>query len=243
MRRESKSVPLSASAIAAAIVTAVTLAAGAVASSIETAVTIKTHGEGRRGDPVSISMRTVNRADAPKVVPGRINSLELRSSSLKINPRAQGIGTCAARIRSNGLEPLCPQRSLVGTGSVYGVIGKPGGASDEFGQLSEFAGRVIFYNYRRGRSSKSQLLVVIKTSKPFRGVSVPVRADLNRSGRIRLRVPNLKELPKSLSDAYPSDNSLVVTELNAQVGRSGGRPSGYLSRTTPSALAYEVNIR
>lgn len=203
----------------------------AFGSSTETGFEFSGPGITKRGAPVTATFSILREPDSANQVPDRIQSISLSAPSLKLNLTARGLGECRARIKNDGLDPGCPKRSLIGTGSLRGVIGTPGRPADEFGLLSRLEGRIRLYNFRGTRRVRARFLVVVQTTKPFRGVFIPVIANASSTPQVRLAIPRLTELPKVIGSSYPVGTEFSMTSIRVALNdRRSGRTRLLASR-------------
>lgn len=234
---------LAARCFVSALAVATITTAPAFGSSVETGVEFSGPGVAKRGAPVTATFSLASKPDGTNQVPERIRSISLSAPSLRLNPKARGLGLCRARIKNDGLDPGCPRRSMVGTGSLRGVIGTPGGAADEFGLLSQMEGRIRLYNFRRTRRVPARILVVVQTTKPFRGVFIPVIANASSRAQVRLSIPRLDELPKPIAASYPAGTEFSMTSIRMTLNDRRSRRTQLLASRNPFELASKIELR
>lgn len=233
---------LAARCFVSAFALATICATPALASSVETGFEFYGPGLAKRGAPVTATFSLVNKPDDATRVPEPIRSISLSAPSLRLNPRTRGLGLCRVRINNDGLDPGCPRRSLVGTGSLRGVLGTPGGAADEFGLLSRLEGRIRLYNFRGTRRAPARILIVVQTTKPFRGVFIPVLASASSRARVLLSIPRLKELPDSIGDSYPVGTEFSMTSIRVALNARRSRRTRLLVSRNPTDFISRIEV-
>lgn len=177
----------------------------------------------KKGRPLQISILVTNVSRAPGTVPETVKRITFGSRAIGFNPRARGVSICRSRIPNNGQAPDCARSSVVGHGRVEGLLGTPGSRDDEFGILSEVAGRFTLYNYKKRTGETARLVAVVDTEKPFAGLAINLQASIDRFGEVIVKVPKLSKLPPFISKSYPSGTQLALTRLSATVGSADGR--------------------
>lgn len=185
----------------------------------------------RKNRSLAISVVVTNVARVPGTTPDAIKRVTFGSRAIAFDPRGKGVATCSARIPKDGSELECPRRSVVGRGRVEGILGTPGARDDEFGVLSDVAGRFTLHNYKRRPGETARMVAVIATEKPFAGLAINLPASINRFGEVVVTIPPISRLPSFIADAYPAGTKLVLTRLSATVGSADGRHRFATTRT------------
>ncbi|MBI4898110.1 MAG: hypothetical protein HY827_07060 [Actinobacteria bacterium] len=236
---------LAAVAVATILVGAICAIAPESALAIPKDMSYRIYGPGT-SDPdreVKMTMSITNTENDPAITPMMINRLQFESRTLRFNGSAKGLDVCTVKVPNNGDPARCPRRSLVGRGTVSGVLGTPGKPRDGFGALSYAAGHFRLYNYRRRGGESARMVAVIDTSKPFAGYSINLSIPISRTGEIDVRVPELRELPAFISASYPLDTRLVITDLTVKLEpprARGGKPFVWLRRPGSMAMNFRA---
>lgn len=176
-----------------------------------------------KGQPLAISILVTNVPRQPGTVPDALKHVTFGSRAVSFNSRARGVAVCSARIPNDGRAAECSRRSKVGYGRIQGLLGTPGARNDEFGILSNVAGRFTLYNYKRRAGETARLVAVVETEMPFAGLAINLQASINRLGEVVVKVPPLSKLPTFISKSYPAGAQLALTRLSSTLGSADGR--------------------
>lgn len=195
------------------------------------------------GREIKVSGLVTHNATDPAVTPEVIDRVALSSRTVSFNAHADGVATCRGRIPDDGTPALCPRRSLVGYGTVAGILGTPGQPVDKFGLLSSVAGKYKLYNYKRRRGESARMIAVIKTEKPLGGIAVNLKIPVSRRSEIDVDIPRMSQLPSPISAAYPQGTSLVVTKLTVTIDAPRSRQTKpYVWVRTPRRLGMTFEV-
>jgi hypothetical protein len=201
------------------IVLATAVAAIALGASVSTAalqsgtdVVVKLK---KAGAPAT-AVITINNTDTAGIVPEPITNVTIKSAVAKFNGKA--ITQCKTPVptgaANNGgkINPACPSKSKVGSGSFIvntGKVGQP--LPSEFGTID---GKINIYNYKPSGGGNAALLMEVLSQTPVPNTHVYVVATI-KGGTITARVPKMEDLPPAvieiLSPPSQPQNARVVS--------------------------------
>lgn len=197
-------------------------------------------GAVHKGREIRVSALVTNTSTDPAVTPEVIDRISLSSRTIRFNGDADGVATCRARLPKNGNPAICPHRSLVGRGTVAGILGTPGQPADSFGPLSMVSGKFKLYNYKRRRGESARMIAVIETDRPLGGIAVNLKIPVSRGSVIDIDVPDLPQLPSPISNAYPQGTRLVMTKLSVTIDAPRhGRSKPFVWVRTPRRIGMK----